>query len=107
MDATFSDSRNRVVKRRTVGKATKSLKLLILIAVINTMIESAILKVNKTSNKNAGRGTSIMTKIKRTKTGIAPWVVGLGSLAVSKPKIFMRIGLLPLKYDQKTTDEPL
>lgn len=93
----MSDSRNRVVNKRTVGNATKSLKLLILIAVIKTMIESAILKVNRTSSKNAGKGTSIMTKIMRTKTGIAPWVVGLGSLAVSKPRIFMRYSLFLVK----------
>jgi hypothetical protein len=77
------------VRSRTVGKATKSLKLLMLIAEMRTMIETAILKVKSRSSKTGGKGTSIMTKISRTKTGIAPWPVGLGNLAVSNPKIFI------------------
>ena len=90
-----------MVSRRTVGKATKSLKLLILIAVKSTMIDSAILKVKRTSRISAGKGTSIMISTSRTRIGMAPCADGLGNFEVSKPRIFMRIGLLPSKYSIK------
>ena len=90
VDATFNDKRKRVVSSSTVGKATKSLKVLILIAVKRTMIDKAILKVKRTSNKTAGKGTSIMTKTSKTRMGIAPWADGLGSFAVSIPNIFIK-----------------
>ena len=89
MEATFKDSLSRAVKRRTVGKAMKSLKFLILMAEMRTMIETAILKVKSKSSKIGGKGTNIMTRISKTKTGIAPWPVGLGNLEVSNPKIFI------------------
>jgi hypothetical protein len=38
-----------------------------------------------------------MIRTKRTRIGMAPCAEGLGSLEVSKPRIFMRIGLLPDK----------
>jgi hypothetical protein len=72
VEATFNESRRRVVSKSTVGKAIKSLKLLILIAEIKTMIETAMLNVNKISNKIAGKGTSIITSTSKTKRGIAP-----------------------------------
>ena len=77
-----------MVRSNTVGKATKSLKVLILIAVNRTMIDSAILKVNRTSSKIAGSGTSIITKTSKTKIGIAPCAEGL-TLLRSTPKIFI------------------
>ena len=83
------ESRKRVVSSKTVGNATKSLKDLILMAVNKTMIDKAMLKVNSTSSITAGNGTSIMIKTSKTRTGIAPWADGLGSLAVSIPKIFI------------------
>ncbi len=83
------ESRKRVVSSKTVGKATKSLKDLILMAVNKTMIDKAMLKVKSTSSITAGNGTSIMIKTSKTRTGIAPWADGLGSLAVSIPKIFI------------------
>jgi hypothetical protein len=90
-----------------VGKATKSLKLLMLIAEIRTMIETAILKVNSRSSNIGGNGTSIMIKISKTKTGMAPWPVGMGNLAVSNPKIFIgqshptSIPLIEAKHSSK------
>ena len=84
------ESRNRVVSSNTVGNATKSLKDLMLMAVNKTMIDKAMLKVKSTSSITAGNGTSIMIKTSKTRTGIAPWADGLGSLAVSIPKIFIR-----------------
>ena len=68
-------------------------------AEIKTMIETAILKVNRTSSKNGGSGTNIMTKTSKTKTGTAPWPVGVGNFEVSNPKIF--ISSLHPKCDPK------
>jgi hypothetical protein len=51
----------------------------------------------------AGKGTSIMTSTNSTNMGMAPCADGLGNRAVSKPNIFMRIGLLP---DQKMEKSP-
>jgi hypothetical protein len=89
VEATFRESRSRVVRSKTVGKATKSLKLLMLMAEIRTMIETAILKVKSKSSKTGGKGTNIITKMSKTKTGIAPCPVGLGNFEVSNPKIFI------------------
>ena len=58
-------------------------------AEIRTMIETAILNVNSRSSNIGGNGTNIMIKISKTKTGMAPWPVGMGNLAVSNPKIFI------------------
>ena len=89
VEATFRDNRSRVVRSSTVGKATKSLKLLILMAEIRTMMETAILNVKSRSSNIGGSGTNIMIKINKTKMGMAPWPVGTGNLAVSNPKIFI------------------
>ena len=88
VEATFNDRRSKVVRSNTVGKATKSLKVLILIAVKSTMIDKAMLKVNRTSSKMAGSGTNIITKTSKTKIGIAPCAEGL-TLLKSIPKIFI------------------
>ncbi len=72
-----------------MGNATKSLKDLMLMAVNKTMIDKAMLKVKSTSSITAGNGTSIMINTSKTRMGIAPWADGLGSLAVSIPKIFI------------------
>jgi hypothetical protein len=88
VEATLRDRRSKVVSRSTVGKATKSLKLLILIAVKRTMIDRAMLKVKSTSKRIAGKGTSIIIKTSKTRTGIAPCADGC-SLVSSKPKIFI------------------
>ena len=95
VEATLRERRSKVVSSRKVGKATKSLKLLILIAVNSTMMERAILKVNSTSSNSAGSGTNIMTSTNKTRIGMALWAEGLGSMAVSKPKIFMFFACLP------------
>jgi hypothetical protein len=42
-----------------------------------------------------------MIKTSKTRIGIAPWAEGLGSFAVSNPKIFMRYGLLVVKIGFK------
>jgi hypothetical protein len=60
-----------------------------LIAEMRTMMETAILKVKSKSSNTGGKGTSIIIKISKTKTGMAPWPVGMGNLAVSNPKIFI------------------
>ena len=71
-------------------------------AVNKTMIDKAMLKVKSTSSITAGNGTSIMIKTSKTRTGIAPWAEGLGSLAVSIPKIFINNRYESLNYANKT-----
>jgi hypothetical protein len=43
------------------------------------------------SSKNGGKGTNIITKTSKTKTGTAPWPEGVGNLEVSNPKIFIAL----------------
>ena len=64
---------SRVVSNSRVGNEMKSLKFLMFKAAINTMIERPMLKVNNTSSNNVGRGTSIITRMSKTSTGMATW----------------------------------
>lgn len=69
VEATFRPKRNKVENNNIDGNAAKSRGFLVNIATNNTMIETAILKVNNKSNKNGGKGKTIMDKIIKINTG--------------------------------------
>ena len=60
VDATLSERRNNVVTNRTVGNAKKSSGLEVWRPINSTMMESAILNVNRISNAIAGKGKIII-----------------------------------------------
>ncbi|MOA44429.1 hypothetical protein D3C78_1667090 [compost metagenome] len=60
MEATFSDRRSSVANSRTAGKAAKSSGLRVNMATSRIITDSAMLKVNSKSNRNVGRGNTIM-----------------------------------------------
>ena len=70
VDATLRANRSIVAKRSTVGNEENSSGLRVLIAIMMISKLDAILKVNSTSNKNAGNGTTNMPMINNTKAGM-------------------------------------
>ena len=76
-----------MVSSSTVGNATKSLKFLMLIAEISTIIATAMLKVNNISSASGGSGTSIITNTINTRMGMPACAEGTGNLLNGMPKI--------------------
>ena len=70
VEATFKASRNMVANSSTVGKDEKSSGLRVLMEIMMITRLIIILKVNKKSNKSAGKGSTSMAMINNTSTGI-------------------------------------
>jgi hypothetical protein len=70
----FSDNRNSVVNSRIVGNTAKSSGFRVYKLTINTMIDTAILKVKNRSNTNGGNGSTIMARMMIIRIGPAKFL---------------------------------
>ena len=70
VEATFSPKRSMVANNSTDGKDEKSKGLRVLMAIMMMTKLATMLKVNKKSNNNGGKGRTNMAMINNTSAGI-------------------------------------